>query len=102
MRLIERLFSAIKPKDIAWLSIGTLRFKPETKKIIEVRFPENKILDEELVIGYDGKLRYPYSIRYSIYDLMIKALHKYSKKLPVYLCMEEKSMWRDLKLHMPF
>lgn len=97
-RVIDMLLTQIKPKDIAWISIGTLRFNPPLKKIIETRFPDNKILDGELVLGYDNKLRYPYSIRYNIYDTLIKRMSKHSKKLPVYLCMEEKSMWRDVKL----
>jgi spore photoproduct lyase len=44
-KVIDLLFSKIKPKDIAWISMGTFRFKPELKSIIENRFPENEILD---------------------------------------------------------
>ena len=90
------LFDVIKPKDIAWISIGTLRFNPNVKPIIEARFPENKILDEELVLGFDNKLRYPYSLRREIYESMLRMLHKHSKKLPIYLCMENSSMVRPL------
>lgn len=100
--LVEQLFTYLKPKHIAWLSIGTLRFKPKTKKIIEMRFPRNEILDGELVIGYDGKLRYPYSMRYKIYASLLSLLRKHSKKLYIYLCMEEKNMWQDLSIHFPF
>lgn len=96
--LIDFLFSKIKPKDVAWISLGTLRFKPEIKKVIEGRFPNNKILDEELGIGYDNKLRYPYGIRYKIYEFLIQSLSKYSKNMFIYLCMEERSMWQDLRL----
>ena len=101
-RLIDRLFDHLHPKDIAWLSIGTFRFKPETKKIIEHRFPENSILDEELMIGYDRKLRYSGSVRYKIYKKLLAELFKRSRKLPVYLCMEERSMWKELNLKNPF
>ncbi|MFC1666461.1 radical SAM protein [Candidatus Omnitrophota bacterium] len=95
-RVIESLFSSIDPRHISWISIGTLRFNPKVKPIIEARFPGNKILDEELVLGFDSKLRYPYSMRSNIYKSMIKMLFKHSKKLPIYLCMEHSSMWRDL------
>jgi len=97
-RVIDMLFTTIKPKDIAWISIGTLRFNPNIKRIIETRFPDNKMLDEELVLGYDNKLRYPYGIRYNIYNTLIQKMLQHSKKLPIYLCMEEKSMCRELKL----
>ena len=96
--VIDLLFSKIRPRDIAWISIGTLRFKPELKQTIENRFPENKILDEELLPGYDNKLRYPYGLRYNIYKFMLDAFKKHSKKLPLYLCMEESSMWKVLGL----
>ncbi|MFH1854113.1 MAG: spore photoproduct lyase family protein [Candidatus Omnitrophota bacterium] len=97
-KVTELLFGTIKPKDISWISIGTLRFNPRVKQIIESRFPANKILDEELVPGFDNKLRYPYGIRRQIYEHMLSLLSKYSKKIPVYLCMEDIFMWRELKL----
>jgi len=100
--VINILFDAIKAKDIAWISIGTFRFKPELKKVIEARFPDNKILDGELMIGYDKKLRYPHTIRYHIYSALVQMMAKRSKKVPIYLCMEEKSMWRELKVAPPF
>jgi len=100
--VIDILFSRIKPEHIAWISIGTLRFNPELKKIIETRFPENTILDEELIPGYDNKLRYPHSMRYDIYKSIIDMIRKHHKKTPIYLCMEEKSLWRALNLRLPF
>ncbi|MCM8781376.1 MAG: hypothetical protein NC908_05585, partial [Candidatus Omnitrophica bacterium] len=99
--LVEILFDKVKPCHIAWVSIGTLRFSPELKPIIEKRFPKNKILDEELLLGFDNKLHYVYPVRYNIYRFMIDILHKHSKKIKIYLCMEEPKMWQDLKLTMP-
>ncbi|MDO8602908.1 MAG: radical SAM protein [Candidatus Omnitrophota bacterium] len=95
--VIDLLFNKINPKDIAWISMGTFRLKPELKPLIENRFPDNKILDEELLAGYDNKLRYPYGLRYTIYKSLLNSFKKYSKKLPIYLCMEEISIWQDLK-----
>ena len=51
-KLIDKIFDKIAKKDIAWISLGTLRFNPRTKKIIESRFPLNNILDQELVLGF--------------------------------------------------
>ncbi len=101
-QVIDCLFTKIKLKHIAWISIGTLRFNPGLKKIIETRFPQNTILDAELIPGYDNKLRYPYSMRYNIYKSIIDMMRKYHKKAPIYLCMEEKSIWRSLNLTLPF
>lgn len=100
--VIDRLFSRVKAGDISWISLGTLRFKPALKKIIEARFPGNAILDAEMVLGFDGKLRYPDGLRREIYGFLIRELKKRSRRLPLYLCMEEKKMWDVLKLPFPF
>lgn len=99
--LIENLFNKIKPGRVAWISLGTFRFSPDLKQVIERRFPGNKILNEELLLGYDNKLRYTFGLRYDIYKKMIEMLSKYSPKLKLYLCMEEALMWKELKLEMP-
>ncbi|MGQ3683753.1 MAG: SPL family radical SAM protein [Candidatus Loosdrechtia sp.] len=90
--LIHTIFNTIDRRSIVWLSLGTLRMTPRLKKIIENRFPENTILDEEFLVGYDGKLRYPQDVRISMYKGMTSWIRKYSKDVPVYLCMEEGSM----------
>lgn len=97
-KVIGLLFDAIKPKDIAWISIGTLRFNPNVKHVIENRFPENKILDGELLPGFDKKLRYHEGIRHEIYRHMSGLIFKHSKKIPLYLCMEDISMWQEINL----
>ncbi|MFH1578010.1 MAG: spore photoproduct lyase family protein [Candidatus Omnitrophota bacterium] len=99
--LIELLFDHLNPKDIAWMSIGTFRFKPGLKQVIERRFPENKILNQEMVLGFDNKLRYPHTIRYEIYLKMLDMLRQHNKKLKLYLCMEEALIWKKLKLKLP-
>lgn len=93
--LIHDIFNAIDGGDIAWISLGTLRMTPRLKKIIENRFPDNTILDEEFFVGHDGKLRYPRDIRAFIYKNMTSWIRRRCKDVPVYLCMEEKSMHLD-------
>ena len=62
------------------------------KKTIENRFPGNTILDEELITGYDGKIRYDMELRKDIYDKMTKWIKQRSNKVFVYLCMEDSSL----------
>ncbi|MCX6349099.1 MAG: hypothetical protein NTV79_06320, partial [Candidatus Aureabacteria bacterium] len=100
--VVESLAGAIGAERIAWISLGTLRFHPELKPVIENRWPDNTILDGELVVGVDGKLRYPDPDRYRIYRTMLAALGKWSPRLPIYLCMESEAMWKELKLPFPF
>jgi len=99
--LVENLFDRINFKRVAWISMGTFRFSRNLKQIIEKRFPENKILNEELVLGYDAKLRYSPSVRFEVYKTIKDMLFKKSPKLNLYLCMEDSSIWNELRLKMP-
>lgn len=94
--LVNLVFKNIAVKKIAWISLGTLRFNPELKKIIENRFPDNKILDEELFIDFDNKLRYHPQLRIIIYKKMYSWIRKWGRGIPVYLCMEHKDIWKEV------
>ncbi|MFH1875237.1 MAG: spore photoproduct lyase family protein [Pseudomonadota bacterium] len=100
--VIELMFEYVDHKHIAWMSLGTLRFHSSLKRIIENRFPENAILNGELLKGYDDKLRYPETLRLIVYKKMLEMLNKHHKNLPIYLCMEDKKIWQQLNLEMPF
>jgi len=92
--VVELLFDSVSNESIAWISIGTLRMNRGLKRVIENRFPENKILDGELLLGTGGKLRYEEGVRLDIYKKMISWIKKRNDSIFVYLCMEDKSVWR--------
>lgn len=96
--LIETLFSALKGKEknVAWISLGTLRCNPRLKTVIEQRFPESALLDAELMLEFDSKLRYSNKLRRTIYTKMHSWIRKHSRSVPVYLCMEPQAMWKDV------
>jgi len=96
LQLVDLIFEKINPKQIAWISLGTLRVTPSLKKTIENRFPENTLLDEELTIGYDKKLRYSDSLRIDMYKTVLNRIRHHSKSIYTYLCMEEKSCVQNL------
>ncbi|MEA3346553.1 MAG: hypothetical protein U9Q21_00495 [Candidatus Auribacterota bacterium] len=93
--LVNMLFDRIKAKNIAWISLGTLRISVRLKKVIENRFPESDLLNEEIILGYDEKLRYRYEKRRDIYKKMMTWIQKRSKKVKIYLCMEDHSMCQN-------
>ncbi len=99
--LIKDLFDQIPSEAVAWISLGALRLRPGLKNIIERRFPENTILDQELFIGFDGKLRYTPGLRRTIYVRIKSFIRSRSPKTPVYVCMEEADMWKSLGWGMP-
>lgn len=92
-KVIQKLFDKIDAEKIKLISLGTLRFTKKLKTTIESRFPDNNILYEEFLLGYDNKLRYPDELRKEIYTKMYNWIRKRSKSVIVYLCMESKSMY---------
>jgi len=93
--IIDLIFEKIDHDAIAWISLGTLRFHPSLKPIIERRFPETFILSGELVHGDDGKMRYPRMIREDIYRKMASAIQAHAESVPLYLCMEPALVWKN-------
>ncbi|MFC1709644.1 radical SAM protein [Candidatus Omnitrophota bacterium] len=93
--LIGQLFKRIDHENIAWISLGTFRFVPKLKTMIEQRFPDSKILDEELVVGLDKKLRYAQRQRIEVYKNMLSWIKRHSNSALVYLCMEPKEIWQQ-------
>ncbi|MBF0385091.1 MAG: hypothetical protein HQL27_04385 [Candidatus Omnitrophica bacterium] len=90
--VIEQIFMKIPQESIKWISLGCLRMTTAQKQAIENRFPENKILDGELILGFDNKLRYTFDLRREIYKKMHGWIRSCNREVSVYLCMEEKKM----------
>lgn len=94
-KVVDRLFSAVNPGEIAWISLGTFRFMPSLKSVIQQRYPNTSILDEEFVPGLDGKMRYFRDLRVEMYAYLNELLLGIHKDLCVYLCMESDDVWRE-------
>ncbi|UCD15029.1 MAG: hypothetical protein JSV34_04725, partial [Candidatus Omnitrophota bacterium] len=91
--VITKMYSLLKG-PFAWVSLGTLRANRELKTIAELRFPQSNIFYGELFLSEDKKLRYPQFLREEIYKEMILLIRRHDKKTPIYLCMENKDVWR--------
>lgn len=91
--LIRMMKKMIPPNHVVWISLGTLRFNPNLKPLIQKHFPKSTIIYEEMVRGTDGKLRYLQPIRIEIYKKMYDWLKNAFPKTPIYLCMENKTVW---------
>lgn len=83
------LAQAVPADKVAWISVGTLRFSRELKKMMENRFPEGKLLDGEFLLDFDGKMRYGDSQRLEVYRYLVPLLKELFPKTVVYLCMED-------------
>ncbi|MEJ2246739.1 MAG: DNA photolyase [Acidobacteriota bacterium] len=91
--VLEELFTALSPKDIVWISMGTFRFMPALKPVIEQRFPRSKIVYGEFIPGLDGKMRYFKPLRTALYRFMAQSIDRLAPGLTTYLCMEDDQVW---------
>ncbi|MBR3655178.1 MAG: hypothetical protein IKN62_07090 [Elusimicrobia bacterium] len=95
-KTIENIFDFIGGKYIKWISIGSLRMVASLKKVIETRFLDNKILDEELLLSHDNKLRYDDNTRIKIYRCLVDLIKEQDSSVIVYLCMENTDIWNKV------
>ena len=93
-QVVKQLFARISSNNIAWISLGTLRFMPSLKPIVERRFPQSKIMYGEFVLGLDGKMRYFKPLRIDLYSKMVSWIREYAPHVLIYFCMEDDEIWR--------
>jgi spore photoproduct lyase len=94
--MVERIFTVLDQRRIAWLSMGVLRNTPGLKRIIRERFPSTRLLSGEQVLCPDGKMRYFQPLRVSMYRKMLRWIREASPTVFVYLCMESKEVWEQV------
>ncbi len=93
---VERVFTMLPEGQIAWVSMGSLRFFPFHLEEARKRFPEHSILFEEMVRGADGKYRYPKPLRVTMYRKLLTWIRSIRPGAFIYLCMEGKDVWRQV------
>ncbi|HNW58854.1 MAG TPA: DNA photolyase [bacterium] len=92
--VVEAIFSRIKPENIAWISLGALRYPPFLDDIIRENHPASRIRLGELLPGADHKLRYFKPQRIEMFAKMYRWIKAHGEETPVYLCMESDEIWR--------
>ncbi len=92
--VVERLFASVSPENVVWISLGTFRFPPALKPIIEARFPESDIIYGEFIGGLDGKMRYFKPLRIALYRKMAGWIREFAPEATIYFCMEDDEVWQ--------
>lgn len=92
--VVEQLFSHVSSENIVWISLGTFRFMPSLKSIIQKRFPDSKIVYGEFISGLDGKMRYFKPLRINLYRKMVSCIREHAPNVLIYLCMEDDEVWK--------
>ncbi len=94
--VLEKLFTSVPREKIAWISLGTFRFPPVFKNVLDARIPGCSLFSQEFELCKDGKYRYPIETRREMYTFMKQNIQRYSKQTVVYLCMEHKPVWKEI------
>ena len=92
-KVLEDLFRTVDADGIVWISLGTLRFMPALRSVVEQRFPQSTMVYGEFIPGLDGKMRYFKPLRISLYRTLVKWIRKLAPSVTVYLCMEDEQVW---------
>ena len=92
-RVILSIFDHVAPTEVAWISIGTFRFMPQLKPIVEKRFPGSTIPYGEFILGLDNKMRYFKPLRIALYKRLAKVFRETAPDVLVYYCMEDREIW---------
>ena len=93
-QVIEQIFLHVSANNIVWISLGTLRFMPDLKTIIQHRFPDSKIVYGEFIRGLDGKMRYFKPLRIALYRKMVTWIKEFAPDVRIYFCMEDDEVWQ--------
>lgn len=93
-RVVEELFSRVSPDNVVWISLGSFRFMPELKTIIQQRFADSKIVYGEFISGLDGKMRYFKPLRIALYRRLAEWIRAIAPNVLVYFCMEDDEVWQ--------
>ena len=94
-KVLVELFRTVPVEAVVWISLGTLRYMPELKMVIEKRFPESNMVYGEFITGLDGKMRYFKPIRIAFYHAMVRWIRELAPEVTTYLCMEDEITWQQ-------
>ncbi len=93
--IIEQIFNHVSPDNIVWISIGSFRFMPDLKPIIQSRFKESTLCYGEFICGLDNKMRYFKLLRIALYKKIISCIKEHAPQVLVYFCMEDEQVWEN-------
>ena len=93
-KVIEQLFTCVSSKNIVWISLGSFRFMPSLKSIVQKRFPDSKIIYGEFITGLDGKMRYFKPLRIELYQKIVSFIKDIAPDVLIYFCMEDDEVWK--------
>jgi spore photoproduct lyase len=92
--VVREIFNHVSPKNVAYISIGSFRFMPDLKQIIQKRFKESTLVYGEFIHGLDNKMRYFKPLRLKMYQAIVTEIKKLAPDVLAYFCMEDDEIWK--------
>ncbi len=92
--LVSQISKYFEPKDVPYMSVGSLRFQPEQRHMMKERFPMKSLVNtKEMSPGPDGKLRYAKELRQEMYQFLIREFKGQNSAWNIFMCMEAHDTW---------
>jgi spore photoproduct lyase len=101
LKLIDTMSTFITDKNIAWISLGALRYPTPLKQIARGRFTSSPIFSAEQITGKDGKTRYLRPLRQKMFEVIYDRLHSIWPRAFIYFCMESEEIWQAVSRRSP-
>jgi spore photoproduct lyase len=93
-RTVEMIFDHLRPRDIAYVSMGSFRHMPDLKRCISENFPQSSYIYGEFVTGIDGKQRLLRPLRVEQLRFLAEKLRAGGLDRQLYMCMESDEVWQ--------
>jgi spore photoproduct lyase len=94
-RTVDDIFETVGPDEIAWISLGVLRYVPELKEAVRGRFGPVPYFHDAFQRGLDGKSRLNVQRRIAVYRRLSERIGRSAPDCRVYLCMESPYVWEQ-------
>ncbi len=95
LELVDRVFSRVDPRRVAWVSLGCFRHSPGFKEFSRRNPSCCGLTSPEMFPCEDGKYRYFRPLRVAAYRSLSERIRSLAPGAFVYLCMESESVWRE-------
>lgn len=99
--LVDLLKNNFNDEEIAWISLGSLRYTKGLGRVMKERWPKSELLFGELFPTEDGKVRYFRGIREEMYALVKSRVDAAFPGVANYLCMETAKLWEKVFKFVP-
>lgn len=87
--IISHLREALPDSQLGYISLGVVRFTKNVFKEVEKNYPKSKLIKQDYITSFDGKVRYSHPMRmWMLNKIKQELIHSGYSADKIYLCME--------------